>query len=415
MLFSGAVALTLASLLISSSDAITVPLSKRDPGITQANGAVNIAAIKQETNRLQVKYQRNSRAVTSNSAAVRQDGRIQQVAKRGSVPLQIADYAIWTGSVAIGTPAQNFQIYFDTGSSDFTVASTACGTSCGTKNRYNVASSSTANRTSTSVTTNFVDGTSSSGNLVYDKVTAGGLTASSQAVIAASSLSSTVASIKSDGMGLAYPSLSQAYSSSLQFTLTNEGQGNVPYFGLRLSNTPGQSALTFSGYQRNKITGTPRFFNVAKDDSNTSFNTYWQIGFSTWFANGVQANRQRVNFILDSGTTLILAPYAAAAEFYSHIPGSALYDDGIYTFPCDSTPTVEASFARITLQKYAVNPEDFNLGYTEEDPNQCVGALMGANLGIGSSYILGDVFLLSHYVIHNVRTGQIGLATPRFR
>lgn len=46
-------------------------------------------------------------------------------------------------------------------------------------------------------------------------------------------------------MGLAYPALSQAYSSSLQFTLTNEGQGNVPYFGLRLSNTAGQSAVGF--------------------------------------------------------------------------------------------------------------------------------------------------------------------------
>lgn len=66
--------------------------------------------------------------------------------------------------------AQNFQIYFDTGSSDFTVASTTCGTSCGSKNRYNVAGSSTANKTSTTVTTNFVDGTSSSGSVADRQV-----------------------------------------------------------------------------------------------------------------------------------------------------------------------------------------------------------------------------------------------------
>ncbi|GAA5832683.1 hypothetical protein JCM3766R1_004296 [Sporobolomyces carnicolor] len=413
MLFSGAIALTLASLLLAPVDATTIPLSKRDVGIRNANGSVNLKIINQEIGRLNAKYQRNAHAVSSNSAAHRQDGRVQQVSKRGTVPLTIQSYAIWTGSVAIGTPAQNFQIYFDTGSSDFTVASTTCGTSCGSKNRYNVAGSSTANKTSTTVTTNFVDGTSSSGNLVYDKVTAGGLTASSQAVIAASSLSSSVSAIQSDGMGLAYPALSQAYSSSLQFTLTNEGQGNVPYFGLRLSNTAGQSALTFSGYARNKISGTPRFFNIAKDSSSTTFNTYWQIGGSAFFANGVQANSQRVNFILDSGTTLILAPMSAAAEFYSHVPGSKQYDTGVWSFPCDSTPTVEASFARITLQKYAVNPDDFNLGYTEEDPSQCVGALMGANLGIGSSVILGDTFLLSWYVVHDVAKARIGLATPR--
>ncbi|GAA5975579.1 hypothetical protein JCM5350_002656 [Sporobolomyces pararoseus] len=414
MLFTGATALTLASLLLPSLvDATTIPLFKRDLGITQADGSVNLSAIKQETSRLRGKYQRNSHALTSNAAARRTQGGVQQVSKRGTIPLVIQDYAIWTGSVTIGTPAQRFNIYFDTGSSDFTVAATACGTSCGSKNRYNVAASTTANKTSTTVTTNFVDGTSSSGNLVYDTVTAGGLTASSQAVIAASSLSSSVSSIQSDGMGLAYPALSQAYSSSLQFTLTNEGQGNVPYFGLRLSNTPGVSALTFSGYARNKISGAIRFFNVAKDSASTTFNTYWQIGGSVPFVNGVQANAQRVNHILDSGTTLILAPTSYAAEFYSHVPGSKLYDTGVWSYPCDSTLAVEYSFARITLQKYAVNPDDFNLGYTPEDPSQCVGALMGANLGIGSSVILGDTFLLSWYVVHDVRNARIGLAAPR--
>ncbi|GAA5953110.1 hypothetical protein JCM3765_007413 [Sporobolomyces pararoseus] len=413
MLFTGATALTLAALLLPLIDATTIPLSKRDLGITQADGSVNLSAIKQETSRLRGKYQRNSHALTSNAAARRTQGGIQQVSKRGTIPLAIQDYAIWTGAVTIGTPAQKFNIYFDTGSSDFTVASTACGTSCGSKNRYNVAASTTANKTSTTVTTNFVDGTSSSGNLVYDAVTAGGLTASSQAVIAASSLSSSVSNIQSDGMGLAYPALSQAYSSSLQFTLTNEGQGNVPYFGLRLSNTPGVSALTFSGYARNKISGAIRFFNVAKDSSSTTFNTYWQIGGSAPYANGVQAISQRVNHILDSGTTLIIAPPATAAEFYSHVPGSAVYDTGVYSFPCDSTPTVEFSFARITLQKYGVNPDDFNLGYTPEDPSRCVGAIMGENLGIGQAWLLGDTFLLSHYVIHDVRNARIGLAAPR--
>ncbi|GAA5876550.1 hypothetical protein JCM16303_003576 [Sporobolomyces ruberrimus] len=422
MLSTGTVTLAIASLLFASQvDATTISLSKRDTGIKQANGSINLKALRQETDRLFRKYQRNSHAVTSNQAARRTSGGVQQVAKRGTVALTIQDYAIWTGRVAIGTPAQNFDIYFDTGSSDFTVASTACTTSCGTKNRYNVGASSTSNTTSTTVTTNFVDGTSSSGKLVYDKVTAGGLTASSQAVIAASSLSSSVSAIDSDGMGLAYPALSQAYSSSLQFTLTNEGQGNVPYFGLRLSNTAGQSALTFSGYARNKVGGSIRWFNVGKDSPSTSFNTYWQIGGSAPFVNGAQAISQRVNHIMDSGTTLIIAPNSAAAEFYAKVPGSAVYDDGVWSFPCDSTPTVEFSFARITLQKYGVNVDDFNLGYTPEDQSRCVGAVMGANLGIGSSWILGDTFprfvcidaVLSWYVIHDVRQQRLGLATPR--
>jgi hypothetical protein len=92
--------------------------------------------------------------------------------------------------------------------------------------------------------------------------------------------------------------------------------------------------LTFSGYARNKVSGAIRFFNIAKDSSTTSFNTYWQIGgcelpvphfrchsgrkliylacqlAAVPFVNGVQANSQRVNHILDSGTTLILVSFS---------------------------------------------------------------------------------------------------------
>ncbi|GAA6058791.1 hypothetical protein JCM10212_001907 [Sporobolomyces blumeae] len=412
MLASGALALAAAAFFLPSVDATTIPLVKRDLGIKQSNGAINLEALKTEKSHLFTKYQRNSHAVSSNKAARRTQGGLAQLSKRGTIPLTIQDYAIWTGRVAIGTPSQNFNIYFDTGSSDFTVASTTCGSSCGTKTRYNVAGSSTANTTSTTVTTNFVDGTSSSGNLVYDTVTAGGLTAQSQAIIAASSLSSSVSSIQSDGMGLAYPALSQAYSSSLEFTFYNEGVGTLPYFALRLSNTAGQSQLTFGGYNRAKVSGYFRYFSVTKDSGNT-FNTYWQIGGSAPFVNGNQAISSRVNHILDSGTTLIIAPTSAAQEFWSNVPGSELYDTGTWTYPCDSPPTVEFSFARITLQKYGVNADDFNLGYLPEDPSRCVGAVMGANLGIGSSWILGDTFLLSWYVAHDVMRGRIGIATPR--
>lgn len=413
MIAASALVLAVAALFFQTTDATTIPLQKRNLGITQADGAVNLSALNLERAHLISKYQRNTQAVTSNRAAMRTQGGVSQVSKRGTVPLTIQDYAVWTGRVTIGTPAQSFNIYFDTGSSDFTVASSTCGTSCGSKNRYNVAASSTANRTSTTVTTNFVDGTSSSGNLVYDTVTAGSLTAKSQAVIAASSLSSSVSEIQSDGlMGLAYPALSQAYSSSLEFTFYNEGQGTLPYFGLRLSNTDGQSQLTFGGYNRAKVAGYVRYLPVSKDSSSSTFNTYWQIGGSAPFVNGKVAG-SRVNHILDSGTTLILAPTSAAATFWANVPGSQQYDTGTWTYPCANAPAVAISFARITLQTYGINPDDFNLGYLTEDPTRCVGAIMGADLGIGSSWILGDTFLLSWYVVHDVKNARIGLATPR--
>ena len=107
--------------------------------------------------------------------------------------------AVWTGQVSVGTPAQTFSIFFDSGSSDFTLASSACTTSCGTKKRYSTAASSSAVKTTKQVRTNFVDGTSSVGVVYTDTVTAGGSTATGQDIVAATSLSSTVAGLASDG------------------------------------------------------------------------------------------------------------------------------------------------------------------------------------------------------------------------
>ncbi|GAA5948765.1 hypothetical protein JCM21900_005288 [Sporobolomyces salmonicolor] len=410
MLAGGALAVLAAVLAAAPApaDAITIPLSRRDLGIKQADGSVSFSALQEEASRLSTKYSRNRKAMRLNM----EDRRVSRMSKRGTMALTIQDTAIWTGPVTIGSPAQSFNIYFDTGSSDFTVASTSCTTSCDTKNRYNVGASSTAYKTSTTVTTNFVDGTASSGTLVNDVVSAAGLTATNQSVIAATSLSSSVSSIDSDGMGLAWPALSQAFSTALPFTLYNQGQGSQPWFGLRLSNTPGVSQLTFGGYNRARVNGSPRWLSITKDSGDT-FNTYWQVGGSAPYVNGAQAITTRVNHIFDSGTTLIVAPPAAAAQFWASVPGSAQYDDNFYTYPCDSPPTVEFSFARITLQKYGISSDDFNLGYISENQTQCVGAVISEDLGIGTSWILGDTFMLSWYMVHDVKNARVGFGSPR--
>lgn len=38
---------------------------------------------------------------------------------------------------------------------------------------------------------------------------------------------------------------------------------------------------------------------------------------------------------------------------------------------------------------------EFNLGYIAEDPTRCVGAVVGLDLGVGTSWILGDAFRMS--------------------
>lgn len=129
-------------------------------------------------------------------------------------------------------------------------------------------------------------------------------------------------------MGLAYPSLSSAFSASYMFNLYNQGTYLYPYFSMRLSNQKASSIL-FGSYNRIYIGSYLRFFPVALQPG-TQYRTYWQIAMSTAFrarnrplhplilipsaaphpgapmVNNQQAISTRVNHILDSGTTLIV-------------------------------------------------------------------------------------------------------------
>ncbi|GAA5975693.1 hypothetical protein JCM10908_005246 [Rhodotorula pacifica] len=419
---SALLALVATATFATPAAGVTIELQKRDgSSLRNGDGSVNIAALEAETAHLSSKYQRTRASwryhafggADPSARMTREKRDVEKRALAGSLTLSRPTYAKWYGQVTIGTPAQAFEMYFDTGSSDFTVASTACpASSCGAKTRYNVDASSTAVRTSTYVATTFVDGTTSQGPLVRDTVSIAGVSVTSQDVVAASSLSSSVANITSDGMGLAYPSLSSAYSRSFMFTAVAQNQYIYPWFSLGLTNSPtGTSTITFGSYNRRYLNGIVRYFPVATQ-SGTSTRTYWQIGGSNPYVNNMPAGT-RVNHILDSGTTLIVAPTSAAATFWAKVPGSQFYESGYYTYPCATPPTVAFSFGLIASQLYSVLPEEFNLGYLSQDPSRCVGAVVGADLGLGTSWILGDAFLTNVYVIHDIGQNRIGLAPPR--
>ncbi|CAN0186710.1 unnamed protein product [Discosporangium mesarthrocarpum] len=57
----------------------------------------------------------------------------------------VKDYqnAQYYGEVSLGTPAQTFNVIFDTGSANLWVASSHCGLSCGIHARYRASKSST--------------------------------------------------------------------------------------------------------------------------------------------------------------------------------------------------------------------------------------------------------------------------------
>lgn len=318
----------------------------------------------------------------------------------------------WSGLVKIGSPAQPFQMYFDTGSTDMTVADSTCSAAnCGDRARFALADSSSAVDTGLTRTSSFADGTTSSGYVYEDTVRSGNVQVTGQTFLSATSLSSTVAGLESDGiMGLGYTPLSSTGTTSFPFTLY--AQGLADSIQLRLSNTVGLSKIIFGkGVWSTNYKGSISWYAVTASAGEKA-KSYWQVAKSSANVNGVRVTSGTgVPFIVDSGTTYIVAPPSGAKKFWAKVSGSKVYDANHWSFPCASPPTVALSFG-LTSKKLAIRAGNFNLGYVPGDKTRCIGAVVAQDLGLGSSWVIGASFLKSWYSVFDLANDRIGFATP---
>lgn len=117
-------------------------------------------------------------------------------------------------------------------------------------------------------------------------------------------------------MGLAYRTLSAAWSYSFPFILAQ--QGSNPYVGIRLAKTAGRSQITFGGYNRAALSGNLRWLSVTLEDD-SQFKTYWSVGGSA----------SSLSFSLLEGTELTALVRCAATLF---VAGKATSDRSLYIF-----------------------------------------------------------------------------------
>lgn len=91
-----------------------------------------------------------------------------KLAKRAGIPLTDQESDLeWTGSISIGSPAQTFNVDFDTGSADLWVPSSSCS-SCRGHKQYNPSHSSTSQSERGSFSIEYGDGSTASGSVFTD-------------------------------------------------------------------------------------------------------------------------------------------------------------------------------------------------------------------------------------------------------
>jgi len=100
---------------------------------------------------------------------------------RGTGVVKISEFedAQFYGPITIGTPPQNFNVIFDTGSSNLWVPNSNCSLSCALHNRFDSSKSSTFIPNGTIFKIDYVSGPVS-GRLEYDTVNVGGISVQNQ-------------------------------------------------------------------------------------------------------------------------------------------------------------------------------------------------------------------------------------------
>ncbi|XP_017898717.1 PREDICTED: pregnancy-associated glycoprotein 6 isoform X2 [Capra hircus] len=166
--------------------------------------------------------------------------RLSQISFRGSNltihPLGNTKDLVYLGNITIGTPPQEFQVIFDTGSSDLWVPSNFCAIeACSLHTRFRHLQSSTFRPTNRTFSITYGCGTVK-GIVVHDTVRIGDLVSTDQP-FGLSTAEYGFRRTPFDGvLGLNYPSISSSGAIPIFDKLKNEGAISEPVFAFYLSN-----------------------------------------------------------------------------------------------------------------------------------------------------------------------------------
>jgi aspergillopepsin I len=235
------------------------------------------------------------------------------------------------------------------------------------------------------------DGSGASGDVYADKVVVGPVTATSQAVEAATSVSAQFTQdVDNDGLlGLAFSSINTV-SPDQQTTFFDTVKSTL-------------KAKLFAAYLRKGAAGsydfgfidTTKYTGAITYTPVNSASGFWQFtagGYSV--GTSTRALGTVGSSIADTGTTLMLLPDDVVDDYYSAVSGAS-YDSnqGGYVFSCS---------AKLPNFNVAINGKTFvipgsYINFAPASGTKCFGGIQ-SNQGLGFS-IFGDIFLKTVYAI----------------
>ncbi|KAH9481637.1 putative aspartic-type endopeptidase CTSD [Psilocybe cubensis] len=319
----------------------------------------------------------------------------------------------YLATVQIGTPPRDFLILMDSGSADFWVGAENCvsegGGGCGQHNFLGPQSSSTFVSSGNTFSVTYGTG-DVSGDIITDDITLASLALPGHqfGVATSESVDFSADTTPFDGlMGLAKSTLSEQGVLTPVESLHEAGlisESIVSYKISRLADDKNDGEITFGALDPAKfVAGTEVTL------PNVNAQGFWEADLQTISVNGQDTGLTGRTAILDTGTTLIVAPAADAQAVHNLIQGAKSDGQGGFTVPCTLTDSVALTFGG---SSFAIDPRD--IAFTPVDPNDptgdCVSGITSGDIGGADEWLVGDVFLKNAYFSTDVTKNIIILA-----
>lgn len=310
------------------------------------------------------------------------------------------------GKITIGD--QDFNIIFDTGSSNLFVPNKDCiSTTCTNHNKFDSAKSKTFTFAGNPWSIKFGIG-SASGITGIDDIKIGDFVIKQQIFGLANEMSDDNANFIPDGvLGLAFDNLNTMNTSTLVSALIKKNEIK-PIFSFHLSRAldfDDQGTFTLGGVDDSKFTGKINFNKVIYPTSATV--GLWQINVDDVIVDDQPISFIERSAIIDTGTSNILMPEDDAAKVHNLIPGAKYVTESkLYIIPSNSTTIISFKFGGIV---YPIQSKD--LCISPVDSFHCISTILPIKILDATTWLIGVPFLKNVYSVYDMNNKSVGFAT----
>ncbi|PWN42199.1 acid protease [Ceraceosorus guamensis] len=321
----------------------------------------------------------------------------------------------YVATIQIGSENTPFRMLVDSGSADTWVGSTKCDNCSGVHQKLGKSVSKTFQGTTNPFSITYGTG-SVSGILGRDDVYIAGMKLANQTLGLARKETTDFSDpgVPFDGlMGLAKQELANSKSPTPIDALYSAKLVPAPVMGYHLgraSDADNDGEVTFGGVDASKYRG------ALKEVGNVSKQGFWEINLDGVTYDGKKISsisgtgKSQRTAILDTGTTLIVAPQADADAVHNAIKGSKPDGQGGYTIPCTTSGKLSFSFGG---QDWEMRADDMK--FLPVDSNNlkgdCISAISSGDVGQANEWLVGAAFLKNVYLATNTKSNSVGLAT----